>query len=237
MSKTGIVISAVFPKGGEWKSTLIQTVSTSEPFKPYKVGVLEADAQTSISDWLKERDSSLPDLPIKVFKYNEEQELKESIERYKHGLDFLFVDLPGESKTAKLSRSALAYSDMCITPLRIAAKPIQAFENHFLQMAQLILDLRIKTLKTNPFFILPTFAHTSTRVENQRKHYERYDKYFNIMESIHRDRLLFTYFSQGGFTLEEYAESVKSDKGEHKTALKGISEVNAIANEILSIVS
>ena len=56
------------------------------------------------------------------------------------------------------------------------------------------------------------------------------------MESIHRDRQIFTYFSQGGLTLEEYVETIKGNKAESQVAEKAINEVNAIASEILKIV-
>jgi len=229
----GKIISAVFPKGGEWKSTLIQTISTSDVMKPYKRRLLEADSQNSLSDWLKERDKSKENLGLGIEKFNSNNDMKEKMQKLKKDVDLLLVDFPGESLSFKLTRSGLAYSDLCIIPLRSSDKAIRAFENNFLPVIQKVTEIRGK----DHIYILPTFAHPNSNLYNYRKIFEPYEQYVNICKNVHIDRPVFTFFSSDGKTLKEYYELVKTNKKDAGMAQKAINEVDNIANEILEILN
>ena len=101
------VISLAGTKGGILKSTLTQCISTSKAFEKYKVAILEGDSQGSLISWIEDRDPKLPPLNIEIYNHDEEKELKDEIAEYRKNVDFLFVDLPGESKALKLTRTEL----------------------------------------------------------------------------------------------------------------------------------
>lgn len=224
-------VGAIFPKGGEWKSTFIQTVSTSKVFKNFSKTILEADSQNSISDWVNERESK-KSLDVDIIKFNDTtKDMGRVFNKYKKGKNLLFVDFPGESVSAKLTRSGLGYCDLVIIPLSPRDKAIRAFENNLLPMLAEFVSQRGKS----PFYLLPTFAHHNANAERYREIYMPYEEYVNILHNIHRDRPVLTYFSAEGRTLEEYAKSVKTDKAEYTKVQKAIKEVDNIASEIKSI--
>lgn len=224
------IISAVFPKGGEWKSTFVQTISTSTPMQGYTIKILEADAQNSISDWLEERPEDAKALNISVEKFNPSERMDEKMKEISETCDILFVDFPGESLSSKLTRSGLAYSDLCVVPIRPSDKAIRAFENNMLPIIEQVNGLRDSK---NYIYLLPTFAHPSANLESYRKIFEPYEEYINIFQNVHIDRNVYTYFSSGGLTLKEYYETIKKNKREAQTVKKAITEVDKIAHEVL----
>ena len=226
--KNSYVISLAGTKGGILKSTLTQCISTSKAFEKYKVAILEGDSQGSLISWIEDRDPKLPPLNIEIYNHEEERELKDEISKYKKDVDFLFVDLPGESKALTLSRTALAYSDLCIFPLRLSDKDIKAFDKNVRQPLKQILEIRDK----KHFKILPTFAYHSANINSFRENYETI-KIIDTFENVHRDRAVYNYFSIGGKTLREYNKSHKLNLIEASKSSKAIADIELIAEEIL----
>lgn len=231
--KKGKIISAVFPKGGEWKSTFVQTVSTSTVMKKYSIKILEADSQNSISDWLNERPKEAKPLNIQVEKFNVSEKIDEKMEKMSENCDLLFVDFPGESLSSKLTKSGLAYSDLCIVPIRPSDKAIRAFENNLLPIIEQVNELREGK---DYIYLLPTFAHPNANKETYRGIFKSYEEYINICQNVHVDRNIYTYFSSGGLTLKEYYDTITTNKKEAQTVKKAISEVDKIAKEILQLI-
>lgn len=225
------VIATCGPKGGIWKSTATQCISTSEIFAPYECAILEADSQKTLLDWQSERPSNLGKLPIKIIPHNQDRPLKEEIREYREQFDYLFIDLPGESEALDLTRSALGYADLCLFPLRTHHKDITAFDKHFRPVIKEIIEYRDRS----HYRILCTFAHINIKTQNYLKRFENI-KIIDKLEHIHRDRPVYTYFSIGGLTLREYAESCTDDKGEWKKAQGAVEDIELIAQEVLDIV-
>jgi cellulose biosynthesis protein BcsQ len=224
----GKVISKAGTKGGILKSTLTQCISTSKAFQKYKVIILEGDSQNSLTSWMEERDANLKPLNITIINHNKERELKDEITEYKEQCDFLFVDLPGESEALTLTRTALAYSDLCIFPLRLSHKDTTAFDKNMRQPLKKILEIRDK----KHFRILPIFAHHSTKIESFRQNYEAIG-IIDTFHNVHRDRNVYTYFSVGGLSLYEYQEQHKKGSDEFEKTQKAINDIELIAQEIL----
>ena len=222
------VISLAGTKGGILKSTLTQCLTTSKAFEKYRITILEGDSQNSLSNWLEERPTSAKPLNIKIVNHDDNKNLKDEINEEKERCNFLFVDLPGESKALTLTRTALAYSDLCIFPLRLSHKDTTAFDTNMRQPLKKILEIRDK----NHFKILPIFAHHSTNTDSFLDNYESI-KIIGKFQSIHRDRNIYTYFSIGGMTLREYEETNK-DNNEGQKASKAIADIELIADEILA---
>ena len=229
----GKIVSAVFPKGGEWKSTFIQTVSTSAIMQSYKRKILEADSQNSLSDWLEERDNNMQSIGLTLKKFNHDDDMQTTMKKLSRGIDLLFVDFPGESISSKLTRSGIAFSDLCIIPMRPSDKAIRAFENNMLPIIEKIIELR----GNKHIYILPTFAHPNSNLENYRKIFEPYEEYVNVFKNVHIDRSVYTYFSSEGKTLDEHYQTIKDNRKEAEIVKKAMTEVNNIAKEVLEILN
>jgi cellulose biosynthesis protein BcsQ len=226
------IICLAGTKGGILKSTLTQCIATSAVFEPYKVAILEGDSQGSLQAWIEERSSVLKPLKIDVINHDEVAQLKDEMLALKHKYDFIFVDLPGESKALTLTRTALAYADLCIFPLRLSHKDTTAFDTNMRQPLMNIIKLR----GARHFKILPIFAHHSTNLEAFRQNYASIaiiDKF----ENIHKDRTIYTYFSVGGLTLREYEATHKLNPSEAQKTAKAVHEMELIAAETLQILN
>lgn len=228
----GKVISFAGTKGGILKSTLTQCISTSKVFENYKVGILEGDSQGSLISWANERDKVLKPLSVQIINHNEDKQLKDEVATLKEQYDYLFIDLPGESKALTLTRTALAYSDLCVFPLRLSHKDTTAFDANMRQPLKKILEMRDR----KHFKILPIFAHHSANTDTFHDNYSAIN-IIDKFQNIHRDRNVYTYFSVGGLTLREYGATHKLNNAEATKATKAIEEMELIANEILETVN
>lgn len=224
------IISLVGTKGGILKTTLIQCITTSNTLSKFKIIILDGDAQGSLTTWIKERDPKLKPLNIKVISHNKDVPLKEELKKYRKECDFLFVDLPGESKALSLTRTALAYSDLCIFPLRLSHKDTTAFNDNMKMPLLQVLKVRNK----KHFRILPTFAHHSTNIENLKDNYASI-RAIGLFDNVHKDRNIYTYFSVGGLTLREYKAKNRFNLVESAKASKAINDMEEISKELLKI--
>jgi len=224
----GKVISLVGTKGGILKSTLTQCISTSKAFESYDIIILEGDSQNSLSSWINEREAKMKPLNIKIVNHDEDVSLKSEIDLYKKKCDFLFVDLPGESKALTLTRTAFACSDLCIFPLRLSHKDTTAFDQNMREPLMKILQIRDK----KHFKVLPTFAHHSTNIDNFRENYESI-KVIDKFTNVHKDRNVYTYFTIGGLTLREYKSKNRFNLIESAKAAKAIHDIELISKEII----
>ena len=232
----GKIISLVGTKGGIIKSTIVQCVSTSKVFEKYKVGILEGDSQGSLAGWVEERSKKMKPLNIEIINHNPEIQLKDEISKYRSKFDFLFVDLPGESRALNLTKTALVLSDLCIFPIRVYHKDINAFDKNLRPILAKAIELRNKKFKVSDskkhYKLLATFAHHSTDKDKYLDNFSSI-KIINKFKNIHRDRLVYTYFSVGGLTLREYKKQNKFNLLEQSKANKAINDIELIAQEIL----
>lgn len=232
MKKNTKFIALVGTKGGILKSTLVQCLSTSKVFENYNVAILEADVQSSLKDWIKERDNDAPKMRINLLFLNSGKDLKEKIEEINGKYDFVFLDLPGESLALNLTRTAMAYSDLCIFPVRTYHKDISAFDSQMRPVIKDILQYRNK----KHFVILPTFAHHNTATEKYRSYFSDITE-IDVLKNVHVDRQVYTYFSINGLTLREYMMLSVKDKIEQQKAKKAVEEMERIAQEVYNYIN
>ena len=91
----GKVIAFSNQKGGSGKSTLSANLAVLWSNSGYKVAVIDADAQKSLTYWLEERKKYYGDDDIGINFYNFDiRNLAEEIKKIKRKYDFIIIDSP-----------------------------------------------------------------------------------------------------------------------------------------------
>lgn len=231
-------IALVGTKGGILKSTLTQCIATSNVFmNRYITSIIDADPQGSILSWWDERsrnkdinqstllvcnlDSSRPFVEavqaVKTIELSEEEVENRPM--------CILFDLPGESQAMTTTRAAMAYCDLCIFPIRSYHKDIVAFDENMRPVLRQILQHRDK----KHFAVLPTFAHHGADKDKYRANFSAITE-IDVLQNVHVDRQVYTYFSLGGKTLCEYAASSNGEEG--LKADKAVEDIERIATEV-----
>ena len=91
----GKVIAFSNQKGGSGKTTLSTNIAVLWSNSGYKVAVIDADAQKSLTYWLEERKKYYGDDDIGIDSYNfDTRNLIEEIKQIKRKYDFIIIDSP-----------------------------------------------------------------------------------------------------------------------------------------------
>ena len=91
----GKVISFANQKGGSGKTTLSVNLSVLWSNSGYKVAVIDADAQHSLTHWLEARKKYYGEDDIGITSYNfDVRNLKEEIKQIKRKYNFIIIDSP-----------------------------------------------------------------------------------------------------------------------------------------------
>ena len=91
----GKVISFTNQKGGSGKTTLSANLAVLWSNSGYKVAVIDADAQNSLTYWLEERKKYYGEDDIGITSYNfDVRNLKEEIKQIKSKYNFIIIDSP-----------------------------------------------------------------------------------------------------------------------------------------------
>ena len=91
----GKVISFTNQKGGSGKTTLSANLAVLWSNSGYKVAVIDADAQNSLTYWLEERKKYYGEDDIGITPYNfDVRNLKEEIKQIKSKYNFIIIDSP-----------------------------------------------------------------------------------------------------------------------------------------------
>ena len=91
----GKVIAFSNQKGGSGKTTLTANIAVLWSNSGYKVAVIDADAQQSLTYWLEERKKYYGEHDIGIKKFNFDiRNLYEEIKQIKRKFDFILIDSP-----------------------------------------------------------------------------------------------------------------------------------------------
>ena len=91
----GKVISFTNQKGGSGKTTLSANLAVLWSNSGYKVAVIDADAQNSLTYWLEARKKYYGEDDIDITSYNfDVRNLKEEIKQIKSKYNFIIIDSP-----------------------------------------------------------------------------------------------------------------------------------------------
>ena len=93
--KMGKIISFANQKGGSGKTTLSANLAVLWANSDYKVAVIDADAQKSLTYWLEARKKYYGEEPIGIDSYNfDPRNLKEDLKTIKRKYNFIIIDSP-----------------------------------------------------------------------------------------------------------------------------------------------
>ena len=91
----GKIIALANQKGGSGKTTLSANLAVLWANSGYKVAVVDADAQQSLTYWLKARKKYYGDEPIGINQYSfDPRNLREDLKKIKRKYDFIIIDSP-----------------------------------------------------------------------------------------------------------------------------------------------
>jgi len=113
----GKVISFSNQKGGSGKTTLSANLAVLWSNSGYKVAVIDADAQNSLTYWLEARKKYYGDEPTGIDSYTFDlRNLKEELKTIKRKYDFIIIDSPPSItfETIQIVRS----SDLIFVPVQ-----------------------------------------------------------------------------------------------------------------------
>lgn len=232
-----MIISILQTKGGSGKSTLTQMLSFSSAVKKKfpDVSILEMDYQGSLSRWVENRNIRLGVDEEEGFKFNSYygknldllgKEIKKIYSREK--TEIMFVDTGGESNVGTGTRYSISISDKVIIPIKVSTYSEDAFLTN--------LYPKIKDIKDKKFYILPSFVHPSSNVDNIKNHIkEKITKGTNlqIMKNCFFNRTIYDNCNRYGLSLKEYREFFKTNKKETNRVDTALKDIENISKEIL----
>ncbi len=234
-----MIVSFVQTKGGTGKSTLAVNTCFSETMKKKfgSIALVELDPQGTLKNWWQEREDEERETGNISFHHissTQKQVFQEGIKAIAMHNELIIMDIPGESTGKLHTRFACAFSDLTIIPMRTSTNDESAFADNLHPIIKEI--IRVAPNKSGSFFVLPAFVHPQAK---QSKIIE----YFNdilpqntaCMDMVFPTRSVYENFNREGLTLAEYGLSVKNNKRHKKQVDKAVSDIEQIAESILTI--
>jgi cellulose biosynthesis protein BcsQ len=232
-----MIISVLQTKGGSGKSTLTQLLSFSSSVKKKfsEVSILELDIQGTLTDWIEERRKRLEVDEEEGFRFDSyhgknpdvlNRTIKKIYDQKKN--EIMFIDTGGESVAGIGTEYAITISDKVIIPIQISTSDESAFFKNLFP--------KIKDLKEKKFYLLPSFVHPSSNVDNIRKDIKkRITKGTNlqIMKSCYFERNIYKNYNRFGLSMKEYGDLFRTNQRETNRVEKAVNDVESIAKEII----
>jgi cellulose biosynthesis protein BcsQ len=232
-----MIISVLQTKGGSGKSTLTQLLSFSSSVKKKfsEVSILELDIQGTLTDWVNRRKERLGVDDEKGFRFNSyygknidllNKDIKKIYSRNKN--EIMFIDTGGESAVGIGTQHSISISDKVIIPIRISTSDETAFLHN--------LYPKIKDIKEKKFYLLPSFVHPSSNINNIRNYLkEKITRGTNlqIMKSCYFDRNIYQNYNRHGLSMKEYGEFFRTNQRETSRVEKATKDVETISKEML----
>lgn len=118
-----MIIGILNQKGGAGKTTVAVNLAVALQRDQQRVLLIDADPQSSASDWSIARRQSLPDVAIPCVQLAT-ADIYLEIGQYKPDYDFIIID--GAPRATDLARAAIAASDIIVIPVQPSAFDIWA---------------------------------------------------------------------------------------------------------------
>lgn len=236
-----MIVAFVQTKGGTGKSTLALNIAFSRLMRKEfpSIALVELDPQATLRKWWTRREQLGIKKEVTQFKHissDDKDEILEEIERLENSNELLVLDVPGESVGKFHTKFACAVADMVLIPMRTSTNDEEAFEDNLLPIIQKIIEIDQES--RDVFYVLPSFTHPLANRENIISYFQEIlPEYIHCLPAVFSFGSVFENFSRGGNNLFEYADSVKSNSKMVEQAKKAISDIEAIAKEIIRISS
>lgn len=224
-----MIISLVSTKGGVCKSTLAQGLAYSEAFaRKFKtIGLVELDPQGTLNDWHQQRGDRAKSGHVRFAQCLGENPAPQ-VKKLAASTGALILDVPGESRSEFATRFAVAASDVVIIPCRSSTKDEAALAMNLWPFIQELARPKLKIM------VIPVMVHPQSRPKTHTEYFGGIlPRQLKVCPLPLPARSVFENFDRDGNTLAEYAHSVKSNQRAHGQAQRAITDIEAIAKEIL----
>lgn len=126
-----MIISITAQKGGVGKTTLASNLAqlldgriNPKTKERYKVAIVDADPQGTLSLWLKDRKENNPENTIEIIEFNIIDDVLKKADVLNEIFDFVIIDTPPSVNNS--IGKIIAVSDICVIPTKIGAGDLRA---------------------------------------------------------------------------------------------------------------
>jgi cellulose biosynthesis protein BcsQ len=235
-----MIISFLQTKGGTAKTTLATCLAYSKAFEKAfaSIGIVELDPQGTILAWQQQRPQ--PDKTARVgispLYDRDEHVMIDAMEALTKRYDLLILDVPGESLGKFATRLAASLSDLVLIPMRSSANDEQSFVDHIYPILQQTLEAVPE--KQQAFWIIPTFVHPQTNLQNITGYFDAVmPAEVSCLPAFLPYRGVYENYGRDGRTLREYTAAAKGNLRQFLQAKKAVSDIEKIAQEVLKRLS
>lgn len=231
------IFSFVQTKGGTGKTTLSLGVACSKAFRSHfgQVALVELDSQGTLADWIGERIANrrkMKNLSYYQLAGLDLTALTRELESIIAGHEAVILDVPGESVGGFATKLALNLSDLVLVPMRTSTNDEASFGRNLWPVIQ-------EGLKSNRarFAIVPTFVHPQSNADKVNGYFSSImPVQIRCLQHVLPSRAAFENFNREGMTLEEYAQSVKTNSRLARQAQIALRDIEAIATEAINVI-
>ncbi len=232
-----MILALVQTKGGTGKTTIARGLAYSKVFqKNFKsICLVELDPQGSLEAWQGQRQES--GLKDKISFVNLARAAIEEIEKKLISLasqnELIILDVAGESVGRFMTKFSIALSDIVLFPMRSSTDDEQSFRDNLYPIIQEIFN---NDSKKDAYHIIPTFVHPQTKSATIKNYFDEIKPdEVKCLNSFLPYRSVFENYSREGMNQYDYAKLVKSNTRHYTQAKKAISDIEEIANTVLTI--
>ena len=231
-----MIISFLQTKGGTAKTTLATCLAYCKAFEKVfpTVGLVELDPQGTILAWQGQRPQTekVGRVGIAPLYERDEQTMIDQLHALTNRYELLILDVPGESLGKFATRLAASLSDLVLIPMRSSTNDEQSFVDHIYPLLQQTLEAVPD--KKQAFWIIPTFVHPATNVQNITSYFDAVmPEEVSCLPAFLPYRGVYENYGRDGLTLREYASASKGNLRQFLQARKAVQDIEKIAQEVL----
>lgn len=234
-----MIISFVQTKGGTGKSTLALNIAFSRHMNSLyeSIALVELDPQGTLRAWWDERTEigrPASNVSFHHISSTQKEVFADGIKSISAHNDLIVMDIPGESTGKLHTRFACAVSDLVIIPMRTSTNDEAAFADNLYPIIKEVIKVDPKRKKC--FYVLPSFTHPKASTQNIAGYFSAIlPPSVACMKITYPDRTIYENFNREGSTLNEYSDSVRTNKRHHKQTLMAINDMEEIAKTITAL--
>lgn len=234
-----MIVSFVQTKGGTGKSTLALNIAFSRHINNMfkSIALVELDPQGTLRTWWDERSEvgrKTDNISFHHISSSQKEVFADGIRSISAHNDLIVMDIPGESTGKLHTRFACAVSDLVVIPMRTSTNDEAAFADNLYPIIKEV--IKIDPKRNGNFHVLPSFTHPKANKNTIAEYFNAIlPQNVRCLNTAYPERSVYENFNREGTTLDEYSLSVRSNKRHHNQALLAISDMEAIAKTIITL--
>ena len=234
-----MIISFVQTKGGTGKSTLALNIAFSRHMNGLfrSIALVELDPQGTLRAWWDGRTEiglKTGNVSFHHISSTQKEVFADGIKSISAHNALIVMDIPGESTGKLHTRFACAVSDMVVIPMRTSTNDEAAFADNLYPIIKEV--IKVDPKRKQCFYVLPSFTHPKASTQNIAGYFSAIlPPSVACMKITYPDRTIYENFNREGSTLNEYSDSVRTNKRHHKQTLMAINDMEEIAKTITAL--